>query len=104
MALRKGKCYSKISGRPYTRLSQRRPRKSYVKGVPASKIHHFEMGAKGDYALTAYLIAKDPVQLRSNCLESMRTAISKHLEKNLGEKSFFMKILPIFTLWFTLNS
>lgn len=92
-SLRPGKCYSKVKGRPFTRFSKRRPRKSYIKSVPASKIHHFEVGTKGDYGLTTYLVPNQDVQIRSNSLESIRVTISKNLANEVGEKSFFMKIL-----------
>ena len=94
MAIRPGRCYAKITKMPYTRTSTRNPRKSYVKGVPVSKIHQFEMGSiKGNYGLTSYLIAKKDIQLRTNCMESARVMISKHLANNLGEMGFFMKIM-----------
>jgi len=94
MAIRPARCYNKITKRAYTRISQRRPRKSYVKGVPASKIHQFQMGnIKGDFPQVSYLVAKQDVQLRTNCMESARVMISKHLAKNLGDMGFFMKIM-----------
>lgn len=93
MAIRPGKCYSQIKNKPFTRLSRRKPRQSYVKSVPASKIHHFEVGTKGDYGLTTHLISNQDVQIRSNSLEAIRVTISKNLARGVGEKSFFMKIL-----------
>jgi large subunit ribosomal protein L10e len=95
MAIRPGRCYSKINKKPWTRVSKRKPRRSYVKGVPVSKIHQFEMGnIKGDFKVMFHLISKDPVQLRSNCMEAARTAATKMLEKKFGEKGFFLKIRP----------
>jgi len=92
--LRPGRCYTKLKKRPYTRVSRRRPRKSYVKGVPASKIHKFEVGnIKGDFKLKFYLVSKSAVQIRSNALESARVTATRHLEKNLGKDDFFLKIL-----------
>ncbi|MBU3896436.1 MAG: 50S ribosomal protein L16 [Nanoarchaeota archaeon] len=94
MGIRPAKCYNKINKKPYTRISQRRPRKSYVRGVPASKIHQFQMGnIKGDFPQISYLVAKQDVQLRTNCMESVRVVVSKHLAKNLGDTGFFMKIM-----------
>jgi len=93
MGLRPGRCYHEINKKPFTRLSVRRPRKSYVKGVPASKIHQFEIGARKDYTLMFYLESKDDVQIRSNALEAARVTVTKHLTKNLGEENFFLKLL-----------
>jgi large subunit ribosomal protein L10e len=94
MALRPGRCYTDIKNKPYTRVSQRRPRKSYVKGVPASKIHQFEMGSsKTNYPVKFYLVAGRDLQIRSNALEAARQMITKYLTTKLGENSFFLKIL-----------
>jgi large subunit ribosomal protein L10e len=71
----------------------RRPRRSYVKGVPASKIHQFEIGMRKEYPLTFYLQSMRDVQLRSNSLEAARVTVTKHLSKNLGEENFFLKVL-----------
>lgn len=87
--LRPGKCYRKIE-RPYTRQSTRKPRKSYVKGVPKSKIAQYEMGLKKDYEKTLFLVPEQALQIRNNSLEAARTAAAKHLEKNC--KEFFMKL------------
>ena len=93
MGLRPARCYHKLKKKPYTRISVHKPRKSYVKGVPASRIHQFEMGKSGKYALTFNLVSKKGVQIRSNALESARITTLKHLNKKLGENNFFLKIL-----------
>jgi len=90
--IRPGRCYSKVKGPAYTRVSKRRPRKSYAKGVPVSKIHQFEMGQKGDYEVKMNLIVSKPVQIRSNALESARVSMTKHLTKTIGDRKFFLKI------------
>ena len=92
MALRPGKTTRKKE-RPYTRVSKKTPRKSYVVGVPFPHIHMFEMGerdAKFDREL--YLIANNSVQIRDNALEASRIVAHKLLVKKLS-KNFFMKIL-----------
>ena len=92
--LRPAKCYAKPKGKAYTRMSRRRPKKSYIKGVPVPKIHHYEIGVKkGDYPVTAYLVAQEGVQIRSNALEAIRVTISRHLTKHVGDKAFFMKVM-----------
>ena len=93
MSLRPGRCYKKPK-RPYTRISQRRPRKSYVKGVPGSKIVKFEVGnPKGDFPQTLTLVSKERVQIRHNALEAARTNANKYLNKNLGKDGYFLKVL-----------
>jgi len=93
MGLRPGRCYHKLKKRPYTRIAIRKPRKSFVKGVPASKIHQFEMGKNKDYPLKFFLQSKENIQIRSNALESARITVTKHLNKNLGPENFFFKVL-----------
>ncbi len=93
MALRPGRTVRKIE-RPYTRVSKKVPRKSYVVGVPFPKIHIFEMGNKeGNFDVTLYLIAKNAVQIRHNAMEAARIVAHKFLEKKIGTSNYFMKIL-----------
>lgn len=93
MSMRPGRCYRKPK-RPYTRVSQRRPRKSYVKGVPGSKIIKFETGdPRGDFEKSFELISKNHVQIRHNALESARTNANKHLAITLGKDGYFLKVL-----------
>ena len=91
MALRPGRTTRKKE-RAYTRVSKRKPRQSYVVGVPYPSIHMFEMGTKGDYDCTLYLVSKREVQIRHNALEAARIVAHKFLEKKLG-LSYFLKIL-----------
>ena len=92
MALRPGRCYKKIQ-RPYTRQSQRKPRKSYIKGVPRAKITEFELGKKGKYDKTLFLVSQEDVQIRHNALEAVRISVVQGLEKKLGKNvNFFLKI------------
>ncbi len=93
MALRPGRTI-KQKKRPYTRVSKRKPRKSYVVGVPHPRIHVFEMGNKeGDFDRALYMVSKDDVQIRHNALEAARIVTQKYLEKKLGKENFFFKIL-----------
>lgn len=91
MALRPGRTMRKLE-RPYTRVSQRVPRKSYVVGVPFPKTHQFEMGTKSNYNTVLYLSAKNSAQIRDNAIEAARIVATKFLETELGT-NFFMKIL-----------
>ena len=91
-SLRPAKCYRKME-RPFTRQSRKKPRKSYVKGVPGRKINKFEVGdPKKEYSMTAELVAEKSVQIRHNALESMRVTANKYLNKELGEE-YFLKVL-----------
>ncbi len=93
MGLRPGRCYRRFQ-RPYTRVSQRRPRKGYIKGVPKPKITQFEFGTKGQYSKSAYLISERKVQIRHNALESGRIVATQLLEKNIPKgNTFFFKVL-----------
>ncbi|MEM5804436.1 MAG: 50S ribosomal protein L16 [Candidatus Aenigmatarchaeota archaeon] len=93
--MRPGRCYHHVKPRAFTRTSKRRPRKSYVKGVPVSKIHHFETGNAKQLSLfpLAYDIVSDlDRQFRSNCLEAARQSATKYLTAKLGEQGFFLKV------------
>ena len=94
MALRPGRTLRELK-RPYTRESKKKPRKSYVTGVPHSRIHVFEMGnkKKDDFEVKVFLVSQDKVQIRSNALESARIVSSRYVEKNIGIENYKMKVL-----------
>jgi len=93
MALRPGRCVRRIK-RPWTRVSQRKPKKSYVVGVPYPRIHNFEMGDKNkDFDVQVLLKVENSVQIRENSLESARIVANKYIERTLGKEGFFIKIL-----------
>lgn len=95
MGLRPAKCYRRIE-RPFTRQSRCKPRKSYAKGVPASKITKFVVGnlaKKDEFPLKGWLIVKNSVQIRNNALESIRMGLNKALEKSVGKDAYYFRIL-----------
>ncbi|HLD42185.1 MAG TPA: 50S ribosomal protein L16 [archaeon] len=93
MGIRPGKCYRTMK-RPYTRQSQRKPKKGYIKGVPGSKLVTFEMGKpKDNFTLKVSLVAERSVQIRHNSLEAARVAANKFLADALGEENFYMKVI-----------
>ncbi|MBU5689569.1 MAG: 50S ribosomal protein L16 [Candidatus Aenigmatarchaeota archaeon] len=93
MALRPGRTVRRIK-RPWTRVSQRKPKKSYVVGVPYPRIHVFEMGNKTkQFEVTLELKVENSVQIRENALEAARIVANKYIEKVLGKEGFFMKVL-----------
>src|SRR3989338_2756902 len=91
MGIRPAKCYRKPH-MAFTRVSTRRPRKSYVKGVPKHKISGFEFGQKGDYPKVVYLISDKLIQIRHNSIEAARVAAVREIEKSIGKTGFFFKI------------
>ncbi|MBU0898696.1 MAG: 50S ribosomal protein L16 [Nanoarchaeota archaeon] len=92
MGIRPARCYKKLE-RPYTRQSRRKPKKGFVKGVPGSKIHRFEVGnSKGDFPVVMYVVAKAPVQIRHNALESARINANKTLNDEFGKTGYFLKV------------
>ena len=93
--IRPGRCYHHFKGKPFTRISIHKPRRSYVKGVPVGKIHQFEVGnvkAQNTFPLIYSLAPTRERQMRTNCLEAARQIITKHLAKNLGDMGFFLKV------------
>ena len=91
MGLRPGRTIRKLE-RPWTRVSQTKPRKSYVVGVPFPKTHQFEMGVKGDYDTVINLLSRNAIQVRDNALEAARIVATRFLETKLPN-AFFMKLL-----------
>ena len=93
MGLRPAKCYRGMK-RPYTRRSRANKSKDYIKGIPESKIHRFEVGsAKQQFGISLYLVADNSVQIRHNALEATRVSLNKNLDKTLGKDAYFVKIL-----------
>ena len=93
MGLRPGRTTRKLD-RPYTRVSKKKPRKSYVVGAPYPRIHVFNMGNPDkDYDKSLFLVVKRSVQLRDNSLEAARIVANKLLEKTIGSENYHMKVL-----------
>jgi large subunit ribosomal protein L10e len=94
MGLRPGRCYRKLE-RPYTRTSKRKPRLSYVKGVPQPKIVKFVVGnKKRDFPHRIVIVSKRPAQVRHNALEATRITLNKALEKRVGKDAYRFQIHP----------
>jgi len=93
MGERRGGIYARFDARPNTRKSQRKPRKSYVKGVPGMRIHHFHTGNKlGKFDTELSLMPENPVQLKHSALEAARVGAGKTLTTKLGEQNFHLHI------------
>lgn len=92
MALRPGRT-TRAKRRAWTRVSKRKPRKSYAVGVPYSKIHIFNMGnTEKEFETNLWLVADRSVQIRSNALEAARVVSNKFLERTIPN-DYFLKIL-----------
>ncbi len=91
MALRPGRCYRKLH-RPYTRQSRKKPRKSYVKGVPGPRIRRFNIGdINGKYDRVVLLVSQGEGNIRHNALEASRMSAVGYMEKKSG-KTFFFRV------------
>jgi large subunit ribosomal protein L10e len=85
-------CRSTLS-QSWSRFSRKKPKKSFVKAMPHTSLLVFNMGKdKPEYTLHMNLVSEQPIQLRSNSLESARLTCNKFLEANIPE-SYHFKIL-----------
>ena len=93
MGFRPGRATRKLE-RPWTRVSKKKPRKSYVVGAPYPRIHVFNMGNPNkEYDKTLWLSVDRSIQIRDNSLEAARIVANKLLEKVIGIENYFMKVL-----------
>ena len=83
MALRPAKTIRESQGQPWTRISQKKPRKSYVKGAPRPKIRQYNMGTDKFYDIEVRMTTEGPIQIRDNAIEAARQISVKYLEKNI---------------------
>ena len=89
--LRNANAYRRIK-RPYTRMSKYK-RKSYIKGVPGSRIQLFDMGdLTTDFPIKYRLVATKDINLRHNALEAGRMAATHLLGRQFGKKGFTLHI------------
>lgn len=92
MGLRPARIYRDWK-RPYTRQAPKSPRKSYVRGVPGSKLHTYIMGNKDrKFESKFHLVSKRQVQIRHNALEAGRVAANAYLKKKLEDPNYFIKV------------
>jgi large subunit ribosomal protein L10e len=96
MALRPARCFRTPKKQAWTRFSQKKPRKSYIKAMPHKDLNVYRMGtAKKDFDCTANLIADVPIVLRDNSIESARQTANKELEtKAAGNYFFLVRVYP----------
>ncbi len=90
--LRPAKCHRSISKRPLTRKSKYK-KKSFVRGIPGSKIQIYDMGAKNKkFPIRVSLYAKEGVIVRHNALEASRITANKFLSAKVGKENYHLKI------------
>jgi len=95
MGLRPARIYREFR-RPYTRTAVKVHRKAYIKGVPGSKLHTFEMGnvgMSGKFDKKIYLVSREDATVRHNAIEAGRIAANAYIRKALDDKKYFMKVL-----------
>ncbi len=80
----------------WARYSLKKPRKNYVRALPHTSLLVFNMGTeKTTYDLELTLNPEQPIQLRSNSLESARQVANKYLETEIPlEFSFKVLVYP----------
>ncbi len=90
MGLRPAHTIRTPGGQVWSRISQHKPRKSYVKGAPHPKIRRYKVGNRnGNYEIVIDLVSKTNVQLRDNAVEAARATINNLLSKKLLDKYYF---------------
>ncbi len=92
MALRPARTVTTPKGQVWARISQKVPRKSYVKGAPRPKIRQYDMGVDKRFESEVTLVCLEDTNVRDNAVEAARQTTVKFLEKNLLG-GFFFKIL-----------
>ncbi|ABA27271.1 ribosomal protein L10e (nucleomorph) [Bigelowiella natans] len=89
MGRRPFKCYRFIKNKPY-------PKSKYCKKCPVSKIKMFDIGdkraKKNIYPCCINLVNLQPINISSECLESVRIVMNRNLTKSIKNKKFHLKI------------
>ena len=90
--IRKFCSYRSIEPRAYTRISKFKE-KSFIRASPHINIVNFDMGnLKKKFGYQVDLVAKEPVQIRHNAMESARMTCNRLLETILGKNAYCLKI------------
>ncbi|MGI0100825.1 MAG: 50S ribosomal protein L16 [Candidatus Micrarchaeaceae archaeon] len=77
----------------WARYSLKKPRKNYIRALPHTSLLVFNMGVRSDsYDMEVTLRPQQPIQLRSNSLESARQVANKYLETEIPQ-GFYFKVL-----------
>ncbi|MBN2095506.1 MAG: 50S ribosomal protein L16 [Candidatus Aenigmarchaeota archaeon] len=87
--LRPARCY-RVKKRSWTRQSKKRPKKGYVRGVPALKLKRFRTGQRLTYDHVFRIVSDSDIQVRDAALESARIAMSNYLQKNIKQEFYLV--------------
>jgi large subunit ribosomal protein L10e len=88
--LRKFICYRHME-RPYTRFSKYTD-KNYVRARPQCRVVNFTIGdSNAAFDTSLHLVAKTPLQIRDNAIESARQSCNRVLEGQVGKGNYFMQ-------------
>ncbi len=91
--LRPARTFRYIFSQSWARYSQKKPRKNYIRAKPHTALLVYNMGVdKPEFDAKFTLNTRQPIQLRSNSLESARQMINKYLEINTPG-DFYIKVL-----------
>ncbi|MCK4319528.1 50S ribosomal protein L16 [Candidatus Micrarchaeota archaeon] len=96
VGLRPARCVRDLKRVAWTRHSQKKPRKSYIRSLPHKELNVHRMGTKkDDYDVEYKLTAVEGVLLRDNAIESARQTTNKYLESKIdGEYYFLVRPYP----------
>lgn len=92
MGLRPARTVRAYEGQAWARISQRKPRKSFVKGAPHPRVRQYNMGTDKRFELEIELVPEQAIQLRDNAIEAARQAANKYLEKTLVD-DYFLQVV-----------
>jgi large subunit ribosomal protein L10e len=91
--LRPARTMRNPNSQAWSRYSLKKPRKNYVRALPHTSLLVFNMGVNKDtYDLDVTLNPEQPIQLRSNALESARQVANKYMETSMPA-NFSFKVL-----------
>ena len=91
--IRPARTFRYIFSQSWSRYSQKKPRKNYIRARPHTSLLVFNMGSdRPEFDLKLTLNTKQRIQLRSNSIESARQIINKYLETNMPG-DFYFKVL-----------
>jgi len=77
----------------YRRIERPYTRRSYMGGVPGSKVVHYDMGnLQQEFPVKMSLIVMEPCQVRHTALEAARVAANRYLLKAIGRNDFHLKL------------
>ncbi|MBD3227229.1 MAG: 50S ribosomal protein L16 [Candidatus Lokiarchaeota archaeon] len=96
MPRRPWKCYRELANKAYVKKEKKtgKMRRTYVTGVPETKLRHFTMGKRdNDFNHVIKLTVDEKGQISDVAVEAGRVAANRYLNKKLTPQNYFMKVL-----------